>query len=55
MMYEKPIMNVMQFTNLDIVRTSDEVVGGGLGGIGGGDNPGTDVNGGQSSAGQGYF
>lgn len=52
MKYEKPMMDVLLFNKPDVVRTSD-ITGGGLGGLGGGDNPGTDVNGGQRST--GYF
>ena len=44
MKYEKPNMDVLFFNNLDIVRTSD-IIGGGLGGFGSGDNGGTSVNG----------
>ena len=54
MKYEKPIMDIVALDNLDVIRTSD-ITGGGLGGFGGGDNPGTDVNGGRRSIGVDSF
>ena len=54
MKYEKPIMDIIVFGRPDVIRTSD-ITGGGLGGFGGGDNPGTDVNNGQRTSGDGSF
>ena len=47
MKYEDPIMSVIIFGDVDIIRTSD-IIGGGLGGDSSGDGSGSDVNTGKS-------